>query len=121
MVAGHVESKERTLEMCRMRIEGKTFREIGEAFGVSKQRVEQILAKVLYKRGKRGHCVFPKVADWMDEHDHTIVSFAKLLDMKYYTVLSYVRGRYRPSLEFVSTVVKKCGLSWEDVICKDAE
>ena len=36
-------SRERTAEMRRMRSEGRTMREIGEAFGVTQQRVSALL------------------------------------------------------------------------------
>lgn len=38
-----VKSNERMEEMCKLRAEGKTYNEIGKIYGISRQRVEQII------------------------------------------------------------------------------
>ena len=45
---------EREAAMRRMRAEGKTFREIGEAFGVSQQMASKVIARKPLDRGKVG-------------------------------------------------------------------
>ena len=36
-------SNERLNEICKLRSEGKTYQEIGDVYGISRQRVEQII------------------------------------------------------------------------------
>lgn len=54
---------ERTRRMVEMHAQGATLQEIGDAFGISRQRVYQMISPHIHKTAER--CIFPGLRRWM--------------------------------------------------------
>jgi len=64
-------TKEDVVVMFKMRVDGKTLEEIGKEFGVTRERVRQLLeahAKGISKEHNRCKSIFPGLRDWMLEN-----------------------------------------------------
>ena len=46
-------TRERNAAIVAMRMEGLTFQQIGEAMGLTRQRIQQIVAEILEREGKQ--------------------------------------------------------------------
>lgn len=57
-------TKEQKIEAYAMRLDGKTYREIGEKFGVTRQRIEQILREGA-KCKKSENCIYEGLAEYI--------------------------------------------------------
>lgn len=70
-----MQSKENVMKMFEMRLEGKTLEEIGQHFGVTRQRIYQILDYKIEKARagrKISKCVFPGIANWLYKNETTL-------------------------------------------------
>lgn len=108
---------ERCVSAYRMHLEGKTYAEIGEIFGVSRQRVEQII------NGGGRHLKMldqirrPYLRDWMQSEHLSVFRFAKKLGLeKNQTFRKALKG----DGEFKEGILKKIsavtGLTLEQIM-----
>ena len=114
-----MKDKERALEICKMRIDGRTYEEIGSMMGFSKQRVEQILKELLTTKSRRNYankCVYPYIKNWMKANRYTITKVSELCEMNAASVSGYLRGNNVLSVRFVQKVMEHSGLTFEEVI-----
>ena len=56
-----------------MRRQGKTYREIGEYFGVTYERIRQVLAHIepqprYFNAVQEATCIYPRLRDWMNRN-----------------------------------------------------
>lgn len=68
-------SKESVMKMFEMRLDGCSFEEIGQHFGITRERVRQILESRTIKGrvGRRiSNCVFPGIVNWLHKNDMTL-------------------------------------------------
>jgi len=77
-------TREQKIEMFTMRIDGMTLEEIGEHFGLTRERVRQLLARPA--TGRRGRvenmasiCVFPLLGKYLAENEYTLSGFGEML------------------------------------------
>lgn len=78
------ESKDRFLEMIKMRLDGCTYKEIAEKFGVTRQRVQQIVAEFTGKERtkksfNRTGFIYPNILEWMDEKGISLAELSRII------------------------------------------
>lgn len=103
----------------RMRLEGAALQECADAFGVSRQRISQIVGATEGQR-KPGRpakqiedCVYPAIATWMCENGHTGTSLAKLCNVSQSTVCYLLKGTYSPTKPVIDKILDATGLTYE--------
>lgn len=72
--------KEQTIKMFAMKCEGKTYQEIADAFGITKQCVQQRLFAVIAPR-KRSLSIFDTLNMFINENKLTCDSLVEKLDL----------------------------------------
>ena len=62
-------TKEQKIEAYTMSLDGCTLQEVGDKFGVSKQRISQMFPQANKKVDAAAeNCVYPNISKWMVEH-----------------------------------------------------
>lgn len=77
-------NKDRFLEMIKMRLDGYTYREIAEKFGVTRQRVQQVVAEFTGKERapksfNRTGFIYPNIIEWMDEKGISLAELSRIM------------------------------------------
>ena len=70
------------VKMFEMRVNGCTLADIADKYGITRQRVHQILQSNISNgakmaRGREG-IIYPNIKKWLKDNDISIVEFAKL-------------------------------------------
>ena len=111
----------REKRMVELREQGWSYREIANNFGLSRQRVYQIIGKrniSYFKKVTEKQCVFKGIRDYMNR---TATSLAELL-RKIYGVYhpetcsrfrQYLNGRNEMSMSTINGILKATGLTYE--------
>lgn len=119
-------SRERKHEMFDLYIDGATHAEIGAKYGISKQRVEQILHPNKGGKAKRViDCVYPGLKKWMEERN---MSASKL----YCVVLGKksgncsvlkkkLAGKSKFSIRDIESILEYSGCTYEQLFSKANE
>ena len=117
-----LEAKDRMMKMQAMRAEGYTFEAIGRAFGLSKQRVYQILRRgdAEHKRcmnSNRPSSVYVNLEAWALEHNCTWAELASECEQQ--TSLFYrnfVHGiAINPGKRSIDKLLQITGLTYEQL------
>ena len=65
-------TKEEKIDAFTMRLDGYTLQEIGDKYGLTKERIRQILEKSCKnERNTMKNYVYPNLADWMSTISYT--------------------------------------------------
>ena len=109
-------TKDQVKDMFSMRLEGFTLLEIGEKYGISKERVRQLLSDAAGGRNRviRKNYVFPNIENWMYEKDIMQDEIAKECGCSQNNVSSILIGKYKPSFDFISAVLRMSGMTFEE-------
>lgn len=126
--------KETVTRMIEMRNEGRTFQEIGEEFGISRQRVYQILQGVAEAESKeidyyarKNHYsseFFKKIRfvglrKELEKRDISLLYLCKRAGVEYEKVRGpFKRGRLPANPENINKIVKFLGSTYEKVFSK---
>jgi len=106
--------------MLDMKLDGYSFEYIGERFGVSRQRVQQILSgrgsgkrNAASKQNRLSRYIFPQIAIWMNEHDYTLTMMAEEIGVLPTTLSKQLLGHCDPPLKTVRKIIEITGLPFE--------
>lgn len=77
------ENKDRLLEMIKMRLDGCTYQEIAERYGVTRQCVQQSISSFMGKersvrKSSLDKCIYPNIRKWMIDNDIAMVKLLKI-------------------------------------------
>lgn len=112
------------IKMFEMRVKGCTLQEIGDRYGITRERVRQILQSITSRstsmvRGREG-IIYPNIKKWLKDNDISIGEFAKLLGkeenikMKTHTRLSHIlKGKGDFTMTEVRSVLKVTDMTFE--------
>lgn len=112
------------VKMFEMRVNGCTLADIADKYGITRQRVRQILQSNISNgakmaRGREG-IIYPNIKKWLKDNDISIVEFAKLLGkeenikMKTHTRLSHIlKGKGDFTMTEVRSVLKVTNMTFE--------
>lgn len=78
-------TREQKIEMFSMRLDGCTLQEIGNKFGISRERVRKILESTVQKESQmkkaREKVIYPNIAKWMGKNQISMGDFAGLIGL----------------------------------------
>ena len=107
-------TREEKIDAFTMRLDGYTLQEIGDKYGVTRERIRQMFAQVTTESGiSRKNYIYPNIADWMIENDVTQWLFCKELGCGQATISGYLTGRISPSFEFINKVLEITKMPYE--------
>ena len=113
-------TREEKIDAFTMRLDGYTLQEIGDKYGVSRERIRQMFAQVTTESGiSRKNYIYPNIADWMVENNVTQSLFCRELGCCKSTISGYLTGRISPSFEFINKVLEITKMPYEVAFSKE--
>ena len=118
------------IKMFEMRVRGCTLQEIGNKYGITKERVRQILQSYISRstsmvRGREG-IIYPNISTWLRDNDVSLEEFKKALEteqnLKYKsaTRISHIlKGKGEFTMAEIRAILKVTGMTFEKAFQKD--
>ena len=119
---------EQKAKMIEMKESGLTFVEIGEAFGISKQRVYQLIGGQFRKHFNKitpKDCIYPNMRKWMNDNqisrsELTRRMFGDRHGVHYTWVSSFLKGTGRDVRKStIDKYIAVTGLTYEELFARD--
>lgn len=106
-------TKQEKVEAYEMLLNGRSFREVGDNFGVSRQRIQQLFP---FMERRYGHAdyIYPNIANWLRTKRMSLSCFAKKLGTDPYTVSKWFRGITNPKKDFIDAILVLTGMTYEE-------
>jgi transcriptional regulator with XRE-family HTH domain len=118
---------DKTRRMMEAREQGLTYQQIADLFGVSKQRVGQVLgryepAKFQYVSEKG--CIYPNWRKWMNENKVGRNELLRRMGLQAaaessHNLASYMTGRTNPRKPYIDKLLKVTGLTYEELFYEE--
>jgi len=113
-----MKTKHDVMKMFEMRVDGKTLEEIGQQFGITRQRVQQILDNKIKCRSSGRtitKCAFPGLASYLRERYITMKAMSESLNcMSYYTFNAKMRGKNQFTMPEIKAILAYTGMTFEE-------
>ena len=108
------------IAMFKMRLEGATYEEIAKEFGVTRQRIHQIMYKAVREKHTKSNnkIVYPNIRKWLEEKELTTKKFAQLHGLNYGTIWKALQ-RDEMSTKTANQILKATGLTYEEAFRKE--
>ena len=119
------ESKERALDMFKMRLDGATYQAIANKYGVTKQCVHQILGGITTP--KKSNCdsvIYKGLRDWMKENNISAIHLHRLLNPSTTSSNAVItrdrlKGKRQFKLSEIILIIKESGMTFEQLFMQD--
>ena len=107
------------VEMYRMRLEGETYRAIGDRFGVSRQYAYRLIGQQCKSEPYRNVNVqYTGLRKWMNESNYSVAKLARESgctdNHSYVTITSYLQGSPRMDIDSIRKILRFTGLTFEE-------
>ena len=113
-------TREEKIDAFTMRIDGYTLEEIGEKYGVTRERIRQMFEQVVTESGiSRKNYIYPNIADWMIENGITQAKLCKKLGCSQNTVSHYLTGKNSPTFAFINLMLELTKMPYEVAFSKE--
>lgn len=113
-------NKERA-EAYFMRLEGKTFQEIADRFGVSKQNIQRLLNGVCERSPRRDldTIVYPAIKNYMKENKLSFNSISHLCGINIGPIINGLCGKNDISKRTIDAILDVTEMTYEEAFKKD--
>ena len=117
-------TKEEKVEMFRMRLEGKTLQEIGNKYGITRERVRQILSygskeeKVLKIKK---YCIYKKISEYMAKNHITVGEIGEILGICRTSVVYKLKGDTAFKIDEIKKILKFTGMTFEECFATEED
>ena len=105
-------TKEEKIDMFAMRANGCTLQQVADKYGITRERVRQILLAYSAPRKEKVYA-YPNISHWMAENGVTLSKLADNCKLSYNTVRGYLNGVRDPNFIFVQYILKETGMPFE--------
>ena len=105
-------TKEEKIDMFAMRANGCTLQQVADKYGITRERVRQILFAYATPRNAKAHA-HPNTSHWMGENGVTLSQLADNCKLSYNTVRGYLNGVRDPNFIFVEYILKETAMPFE--------
>ena len=113
-------TREQKIDMFTMRIDGFTLQEIADKYGVTRERVRQILARSCTEsRFSRKNYIYPNLADWMSKNGINCTMLGKQLNVSKQSVYNILTGKNNPSFETLNRILDITKMPYEVAFSKE--
>lgn len=116
----NVLSKEQKHEIVEQYHEGRTLRAIAADYGVTYQRIQQIVTENPHAK-KRAVCVYPGLRKWVADNDYTVREVSELTGINQRTLYSYFVGSMHPPVLVIQRILEVTGMSFEEAFLGKGE
>lgn len=118
---------DRTSEMIKLRQKGMPYRKIAEMFGISYQRVYQIIGKrdtSYFKEVTDKQCVFKGIRDYMNNTQTSLSEIIRKIYGSYHATTcqrfrKYLNGYNEMSMSTINAILDVTGLTYEEAFRRE--
>ena len=112
-------TKEQKMEAFSMLIDGATYEAVAERFGVTRQRIHQIIpmgrnTKPTQKKEKPFRYIYPNIEKWMRENKMSLNDFSAKINHSVSCVNQCLLGSHEPRKRFIDEVLEFTGMTYEE-------
>ena len=106
------------IEVFKMRLDGFSYQEIAEKFGVSKQYINQMLQNVISERRNKAvnKIVYPNIANWLKDNDCSISEFAIRVGIRRSILYNKLYGRNKFNSDEIKRILDVTGMKFEECL-----
>lgn len=109
----HTWSKAELMEMFQLRMEGYSLQEIGEKFGITRERARQILNKP-HAGGIATRCVYPAIRRYLETNVISQKDFAERIGVSNSGLTNVLLGKRLPNKRMIDKILHETGLTYEE-------
>lgn len=114
-------TKDRTLYMIKMRLDGCTYQEIADKYGLTRQCVQQAIADFTGKERvpksfDRTGIIYPNMLKWMDENGITLAELSRIIGIgegNSSRTSKKMRGKTNFRMSEIKAILKESGQTFE--------
>lgn len=109
-------TREEKIKAFEMSLDGATFQEIADAFGVSRQCIEQGLSRKQWRAPKKFECVFPALKIWLNEQHLSVHRFNEAAKVCKHSnsLRQKLAGQYEFTMPEIKTILSYTGMTFEE-------
>lgn len=111
-------TREEKIKAFEMRLDGMTFQEIGDHFGVTRQCIEGYLKpnRTRKKPYKNFKCIYPGLKKWMLENCVSVMTMHDDLHLyaNHPTLYRFMKGKALPTMDVIKKILAYTGLTFEE-------
>lgn len=103
------------VEAYRMRLCGATCQEIADKFGVTRQRINQIIPGRRSKLEQAvNSCVYHGIANWMQENECGYAVLERKTGLARAVICNALTGKCSPTKKTIDSILRVTGLTYEE-------
>lgn len=114
-------TKEQKIEAYTMLLDGRTMQEVGDRFGVTRQRIQQLFPHATGREYKHHKCVYPNLAAWLRDRNMSRKKFSELIGASANAVNEWLRGKYGPNKYYIDKILEVTGLTYEEAFYEEVQ
>lgn len=123
------ENKDRLLEMIKMRIDGCTYQEIADKYGITRQCVQQSIANITgsertIRQSSLDKCIYPNIRKWMIDDNISMIKLSKICGLSE-TNVGVIRMKLCGERQFrmseIKSLLKESGKTFEYMFSTEKE
>ena len=116
-------TREEMIDAFTMRLDGYTLQEIGDKYGLTRERIRQMFASITTKSGisrkSYKNYIYPNISDWMIDNNVKQSDLSKKLGCAQVTISSYLTGKREPTFSFINLMLELTKMPYEVVFSKE--
>lgn len=108
-------------EAYYMRLNGKSFQEIADQFGVSRQRIHQILNGACERAPRRNldTIIYPAIKNYMKENRLSFSGISRLCGINLWPIINGLCGKNDISKHIIDAILDVTGMTYEEAFKKE--
>ena len=115
-------TKDEKLQAYKMLLDGCTLQQVGDKFGVSRQRIAQLFpVKRLRREMASESCIFPNIAKWMERNDYGYMDIARMCNFPHNTIQYALKHDANITKLLIDRILKATGMTYEEAFYKDTD
>lgn len=119
-------TKEDKIKAFTMRLDGVSYQKIADEFGVSKQRIEQILKgnPGTKRESNASKCIFTGLSDWIIQENMTLKKLSELMEWSktsQMTAAKKITGKRELKMSEIRKILEMTGMTFEECFSLKAE
>lgn len=114
-------TREEKIKAFEMSLDGATYQEIADTFGVTRQCIEQGLTRKIWRAPKKYECVFPTLKNWLLERRVSIPRFnekAKVCKSDN-TLRRKLDGSFEFTMSEIKAILAFTGMTFEEAFWRE--
>ena len=106
-------SKEQKREIVEQYQDGRTLRAIAADYGVSYQRIQQIVTEDPGRK-KYMECIYPGLRRWIEKNDYSAREVAEVTGLSQRRLYSWLSGATNPPVLAIKRILEVTGMNFEE-------